>query len=139
MKKLFALLLVLFTGTMLFAASNAYVVESVTGDVKYESAPGKFDKVKVGQELSASTVIKTGLSSSLVVKYDGKSITIKAKQGPATIEQLFIAAAPTKGGLKKQSIAKADAVDSADGKREGVSTASSRASEAKADYSWDEE
>ena len=138
MKKLFALLLVLFTGTMLFAAANTYVVESVTGDVKYESAPGKFDNVKVGQELSASTVIKTGLSASVVVKYDGKSITIKAKQS-GTIEQLYIAAAPTKGGLKKQSIAKADAVDSADGKREGVSTASSRASEAKADFAWDEE
>ena len=51
---------------------------------------------------------------------------------------MFVAAPPAKGGLKKQSIAKADAVDSADGKREGVSTASSRASEAKADYSWDE-
>ena len=138
MKKLFALLLVLFTGTMLFAAANTYVVESVTGDVKYESAPGKFDKVKVGQELSASTVINTGLSASVVVKYDGKSITIKAKQS-GTIEQLYVAAAPTKGGLKKQSIAKADAVDSADGKREGVSTASSRASEAKADFAWDEE
>lgn len=138
MKKLFALLLVLFTGTMLFAAANAYVVESVTGDVKYESAPGKFTPVKVGQELSASTKIKTGLNASVVVKYDGKSITIKAKQ-TGTIEDLFIAAAPTKGGLKKQSIAKADAVDDADGKREGVSTASSRASEAKADYSWDEE
>ena len=137
MKKLFALLLVLFTGTMLFAAANSYVVESVTGDVKYESAPGQFDKVKVGQELSASTVSKTGLSSSIVAKFDGKSITIKAKQ-QGTIESLFVAAAPAKGGLKKQSIAKADAVDSADGKREGVSTASSRASEAKADYSWDE-
>ena len=137
MKKLFALLLVLFTGTMLFAA-NSYVVESIVGNVTYVSAPGKFEKVKVGQELSASTVLNTGLDSSVVINLDGKSITIKAKQ-KGTVESLFVSATPGKGGLKKQNIAKADAVDSADGKREGVATASSRASEAKEDFSWDEE
>ena len=137
MKKLFALLLVLFTGTMLFAA-NSYVVESIVGNVTYESAPGKFEKVKVGQELSASTVLNTGLNSRVVINLDGKSITIKAKQ-KGTVESLFVSATPGKGGLKKQNIAKADAVDSADGKREGVATASSRASEAKEDFSWDEE
>ena len=136
MKKLFALLLVLFTGTMLFAAANSYVVESVTGDVKYESAPGKFDKVKVGQELSASTVLKTGLNSSVDINFDGKKITIKAKQN-GTVESLYVAAAPAKGGLKKSSIAKTDAVDT-DGVREGTKTASSRASEAKEDFTWEE-
>lgn len=40
--------------------------------------------------------------------------------------------------LVKKTIAKADAIDSADGKREGVSTASSRASEAKEDFVWEE-
>ena len=137
MKKLFALLLVLFTGTMLFAASGTYVVEAVVGTVKYEAAPDKFEKVTVGQELSASTVIKTSVSSSVDIVFEGKKITIKANQN-GTVESLFIAAAPTKGGLKKQSIAKADAVDSADGSREGVSTASSRASDAKEDYTWAE-
>ncbi|MBR5402447.1 MAG: hypothetical protein IK102_11640 [Treponema sp.] len=138
MKKLFTLLMVLFVGTMLYAAAGSYVVESVTGNVTYESAPGKFEKVKVGQELSASTVLNTGLNSSVVVNYDGKTITIKAKQ-KGTVESLYVAAAPAKGGLKRQSsIAKADAVDSADGKSKGVATASSRASEAKEDYTWDE-
>ena len=33
MKKLFALLLVLFTGTMLFAATGTYVIESIVGNV----------------------------------------------------------------------------------------------------------
>ena len=138
MKKLFTLLMVLFTGTMLFAATGSYVVESIVGNVTYESAPGKFEKVKVGQELSASTVLNTGLNSSVVINFDGKSITIKAKQ-KGSVESLYVDAAPSKGGLKKQSIAKADAVDSADGKREGVATASSRASEAKEDFTWDEE
>ena len=137
MKKLFTFFLALFVGTMLFAATGSYVVESVVGNVTYEKAPGKFEKVKVGQELSASTVLNTGLNSSVVVVFDGKSITIKAKQ-KGTVESLYVAAAPSKGGLKKQSIAKADAVDSADGKREGVATASSRASEAKEDFTWDE-
>lgn len=137
MKKLITMFLALFVGTMLFAATGNYVVESVTGNVTYESAPGKFDKVKVGQELSASTVLNTGLNSSVVVNLDGKSITIKAKQ-KGTVESLYVAAAPAKGGLKKQSIAKADAVDDADGKSKGVATASSRASEAKEDFTWDE-
>ena len=137
MKKLFTFFLALFVGAMLFAATGSYVVESVVGNVTYEKAPGKFEKVKVGQELSASTVLNTGLNSSVVVVFDGKSITIKAKQ-KGTVESLYVAAAPSKGGLQKKSIAKADAVDSADGKREGVATASSRASEAKEDFTWDE-
>ena len=41
--------------------------------------------------------------------------------------------------LKKRTISKADAADSATGKREGVSTASSRASQAKEDYEWSDE
>ena len=137
MKKLFTFFLALFVGTMLFAATGSYVVESIVGNVTYEKAPGKFEKVKVGQELSASTVLNTGLNSSVVVVFEGKSITIKAKQ-KGTVESLYVAAAPSKGGLQKKSIAKADAVDSADGKREGVATASSRASEAKEDFTWDE-
>ena len=137
MKKLFTFFLALFVGTMLFAATGSYVVESIVGNVTYEKAPGKFEKVKVGQELSASTVLNTGLNSSVVVVFEGKSITIKAKQ-KGTVESLYVAAAPSKGGLQKKSIAKADAEDSADGKREGVATASSRASEAKEDFTWDE-
>ena len=136
MKKLFALLLVLFTGTMLFAATGSYVVEAVVGNVTYEAAPGKFEKVTVGMELSASTVIKTALNSSVDINFEGKKITIKAKQN-GTVEALYVAAAPSKGGLKKQTIAKTDAVDT-DGVREGTKTASSRASEAKEDFTWDE-
>ena len=137
MKKLFALLLVLFTGTMLFAATNSYVVKAVVGTVEYESAPGKWTAVSIGQELTASTVLKTKLNSSVDIEFDGKIVTIKAKQN-GSVESLYVASASTKGGLKRQSIAKADAVDSADGSREGVSTASSRASDAKEDYTWAE-
>lgn len=41
--------------------------------------------------------------------------------------------------LKKQTIEKADAVDSADGSREGVSTASTRAADVKEDFVWETE
>ena len=136
MKKLFALLLVLFTGTMLFAATGSYVVKAVVGNVTYEAKPGVFEKVTVGQELSASTVLKTGLNSSVDINFDGKKITIKAKQN-GTVESLYVAAGPSKGGLKKSSIAKTDAVDT-EGVREGTKTASSRASEAKEDFTWEE-
>ena len=136
MKKLFALLLVLFTGTMLFAATNSYVVKAFVGTVEYEVAPGKFAPVSIGQELSASTVLKTKLNSSVDIEFEGKVITIKAKQN-GTVESLYVAAAPAKGGLKKQTIAKTDAVDT-DGVREGTKTASSRASEAKEDFTWEE-
>ena len=137
MKRLITLLLALFVGTMLFAATDTYVVESVVGTVTYEKAPGKFEKVTVGQELSASTVLKTGLNSSVVLKLNDKSITVKAKQ-TGSVEQLYVASAPSKGGLKRQTIVKAGDTEIADGKREGVATASSRASEAKEDFTWDE-
>ena len=133
---LLALLLVLFTGTMMFAAANSYVVEAVVGTVKYEAAPGDFKPVTVGMELSASTVIKTALNSSVDISFEGKKFTIKANKN-GTVEALYVAAAPSKGGLKKQTIAKTDAVDT-DGVREGTKTASSRASEAKEDFTWDE-
>ena len=137
MKKLLALLLVLFTGTMLFAATGSYVVKAVVGNVTYEAKPGVFEKVTVGQELSASTVLKTGLNSSVDIDFEGKQITIKAKQN-GSVESLYVAAAPAKGGLKRTQVAKADANDTADGSREGVATASSRASEAKEDFTWEE-
>ena len=137
MKRLFTLMVALFVGAMLFAATDSYVVDSVVGTVTYEKAPGKFEKVTVGQELSASTVLKTGLNSSVVLKLNDKSITIKAKQ-TGSVESLYVAAVPAKGGLKRQSFAKAGDTEIADGKREGVATASSRASEAKEHFTWDE-
>ena len=45
---------------------------------------------------------------------------------------------PTKRKLVKKTIAKADAEDTATGKREGVHTAASRASKAKEDFVWEE-
>ena len=134
MKKIITFFSVLFLGTMLFALP--YKIESVVGKVTYESPEG-FIEVKAGDEFLGDEVIKTALNSSVVITFEGKTYTIKAKQS-GSIESLFIKSAPTKNGLKKQTIAKSDAIDYAIGVREGVSTASSRASEAKEDFQWEE-
>ena len=126
----------MFVASSLFAAG--YKVESFTGKVTYESAPGKWTAVTEGQELSASTVIQTGVNSTLVLSMDDAKINIKAMQ-KGTIESLSSVAAAGNGGIKKGSSLKNSAV-AADSKKtsKSVVTASSRASEAKEDFDWEE-
>ena len=136
MKKLSIMLISLFVlCSSVFA--GPYVIKEVVGSVTYEVSTGKFATLKEGMELEASTMVKTGLNSSIKVEFEGKIVTVRAKQ-KNTIQILFIDNVPLKSGLKKQTIAKADFADNATGKREGVATASSRASEAKEDFEWDE-
>lgn len=129
-----AVLAVLMTGS-LFAAN--YVVESVTGKVTYEATPGSWKDVTVGQELSDSTVINTGLNSTLVISVSGTKVTIKAMQ-KGTLDSLASAAGGAKGLKKGPAVAK-DTTADATTTQKGVVTASSRASEAKEDLDWDEE
>ena len=125
----------MFAVSSLFAAG--YKVESFTGKVTYEAAPGKWVAVEAGQELPASTVIQTGVNSTLVLSLDGAKINIKAMQ-KGTIENLT-AVASTGTGIKKGSSLKSSAVAADTTKTsKSVVTASSRASEAKEDYSWEE-
>ena len=125
----------MFVASSLFAAS--YKVESFTGKVTYESAPGKWVAVEAGQELPASTVIQTGVNSTLVLSLDGAKINIKAMQ-KGTIENLTAVAA-TGTGIKKGSSLKNSAVAADTTKTsKSVVTASSRASKAKEDYDWEE-
>ena len=125
----------MFAASALFAAG--YKVESFTGKVTYESAPGKWTAVEAGQELSASTVVQTSVNSSLVLSLDGAKVNIKAMQ-KGTIESLASASAGT-AGIKKGSSLKSSGVAAGSSKTsKSVVTASSRASEAKEDYEWDE-
>ena len=125
----------MFAVSSLFAAG--YKVESFTGKVTYEVSPGKWIAVEAGQELPASTVIQTGVNSSLVLSLDGAKINIKAMQ-KGTIENLT-AVASTGTGIKKGSSLKSSAVAADTTKTsKSVVTASSRASEAKEDYEWEE-
>lgn len=126
----------MFAATSLFAAS--YKVESFTGKVTYESAPGKWTAVEAGQEMPASTVIQTGVNSTLVLSLDGSKVNIKAMQ-KGTIESLSAVASSGSSGIKKGSSLKSSGV-AADATKtsKSVVTASSRASEAKEDFDWDE-
>ena len=126
----------MFAVSSLFAAG--YKVESFAGKVQVEIAPGKWVAVEEGQELAASAVIQTGVNSSLVLTLDGAKINIKAMQ-KGTIESLTAVAATGNGGIKKGSSLKSAGVAAGSNKTsKSVVTASSRASEAKEDYQWDE-
>ena len=133
-KTLIVGIVAMFATASLFAAGS-YKVEKVTGKVTYE-ANGEWKAVTVGQEISADTNINTALNSSLVVSDGSSSATIKAMQ-KGTVDKLA-SAASSKGGLKKATLAKSNVAAKADGSQSGVSTASSRASEAKKDLEWDE-
>lgn len=136
LKVLVCAVFAMFAVSALFAAS--YKVESFTGKVTYEAAPGKWVAVEDGQELSASTVIQTSVNSGLVLSLDGAKINIKAMQ-KGTIESLASIASSGSSGIKKGSSLKSSAVAADSGKTsKSVVTASSRASEAKEDFEWDE-
>lgn len=136
-KSLLLIVMSIFLAASVFAASDSYVVKSVTGKVTYEATPGNWKAVSEGQELSAATVINTSLNSTLVVIVDGKEVTIKA-MSKGTISS-FVGNGVAKGGLKKAGGLKAANIgDEVEGNTKGTATASSRASEAKADVEWDE-
>ncbi|MBQ1661561.1 MAG: hypothetical protein II054_03590 [Treponema sp.] len=136
MKRGMALVLVALLSACFVFAEGSYVVKSVKGKVQYEAAPGKMQDVKVGQTLSSSTVVDTGLNSILVLTIDGKDLTIKAKQ-KGTVEKVAVGGGS--GTLKKGGTVAGNASSSSSGSKSGVNTASSRASEAKEDVDWDEE
>lgn len=126
----------MFAVSSLFAAG--YKVESFTGKVTYEAAPGKWVAVEEGQELAASTVIQTSVNSSLVLTLDGAKVNIKAMQ-KGTIESLSAVASSGSSGIKKGSSLKSSSVAAESGKTsKSVVTASSRASDAKKDFDWEE-
>lgn len=138
MKAKKVILAVVFAVVAAYAFAADYTVASVTGKVQYESAPGTWKDIAKGDVLSASTVINTGLNSKLVLKIDSDTITIKPMQ-KGTIEKLLSTSGVVKSGAKgKLNVAKGETADDETVKSKGISTASSRASEAKEDLEWDE-
>lgn len=134
MKKIILILTMIFSTAFVFATS--FKVESVDGKVTYQSAPNEWKTLENGQELSSSSVIQTSINSTLVVSENGSKYTIKAMQ-KGSIENLIELS--TKGGIKKGTIVKNSAVKSDTNKTsKSVVTASSRASEAKEDFEWEE-
>ncbi|MCQ2575727.1 MAG: hypothetical protein MJ162_03215 [Treponema sp.] len=141
-KGLIFVLLAMLSASVFAAGADSYVVKSVRGNVTYETAPGKTDKVVVDQELSLSTIVKTNLNSALVLvaKDSDAEITIPAGKN-GTVESLVKQySVVAKGGLKNNSAkASNNIANASNGVETTVNTASSRASEAKQDYSWDDE
>lgn len=139
MKKVFltlALLGLFVSSVAVFAeaAPGAFAVQSVTGKVEYESAPGTFSPVTVGLSLAPSTVVSTGANSILVVKSGERVVTIKALQKGA-IDKL--ASAGSGKGVKIGAKAVTTDVTADEGQtRTNVSTASTRASDATKDLEW---
>ena len=132
------LALVLAAVSVFAFAESGYKVTTVTGKVQFEAAPGAWKDISKGDILSPSTVINTGLNSKLVLTMDNDTITIKPMQ-KGTIEKLLQTSGVVKSGAKgKLNVAKAETADDEVVKSKGISTASSRASEAKEDLEWDE-
>ena len=137
-KKITVMIAMAFAAVSLFAAkAESYVVDSVSGKVQYEAAPGSWKDVAQGQTITSATVVKTSLNSSLVVSAGDNKVTIKAMQNGA-LDKLVDAASGTAKTIKKGSIKNDSIASKAEGKSKGVATASSRASEAKEDVEWDE-
>lgn len=135
-KIIFAVLFALVSAVVF--AEAGYTVTSVTGKVQYESAPGTWKDIVKGDVLSGTAMINTGLNSKLVLSIDDDTITIKPMQ-KGTIEKLLQTSGVVKRGAKgKLNIVKSEGVEESTVTSKGISTASSRASEAKEDLEWDE-
>ena len=136
MKKILFLTVVLglVFSSMVFAAD--YVVVSVTGVVQREVSPEKWETIKAGDVLTAATMVNTGMNSSLVLKMDDKTVTVKAMQ-KGMVERLY--AAENSGGVRISGrVSENSTVISSRGTA-NISTASTRASEAAGDTQWEEE
>jgi len=143
MKK--SIFIVLFLSTLVCSmavfAQNAagdIVVQTVTGKVEREVSAGKWEPVTPGMKLAPSTVINTGLNSSLVLLLGERVVTVKAMQ-KGTIEKLTSGVAASKAGIKVGSkVTESSVTADSDQGRTNISTASTRASDATKDLEWSE-
>ena len=138
MKKVITFLSILMAlSCVVFAEKKAsYTVSSLTGKVTYEVSNGEWSDVKAGMTLDIDANVNVGLNSTLVVEKDGAKFTIKPMKKGKLSE---LAAANLKGGVKVGSkITQSDIADASTRTTKGSATASSRASEAKADVLWED-
>lgn len=122
---------------VIFAEKKAgYTVASITGKVTYEVSNGEWVEVKAGMTLDTDANVNVGLNSTLVVEMDGTKYTIKPMKKGKLAE---LAAVNLKGGVKVGSkITQSDIAEASTRTSKGSATASSRASEAKADVLWED-
>ena len=125
MKKL--LFFAIFTCVATFCFAQSYTVQSVTGRVQREANGARVD-VKVGETLTAETVIHTGIGASLTLIESGRSLTVPAARC-GTVAELSASASGVRicGNVSRVDTG---AVTRTTGQ---VSTASARASDAAQD------
>jgi len=104
--------------------AESYTVQSVTGRVQQEKGGSRVD-LKVGDTLTADTVIHTGVGASVVLKTGDKTLNVTAAKSGKVSE---VASAPSSVQIKG-SVAKTD-TGAVNRTTAQASTASARASEA---------
>jgi len=128
MKRGLAYILVALLSASFVFAEGSFVVKSVKGKVKYESAPGTMSEIKAGQTITASTLVDIGLSSNIVITVNGKDVKIAGIKKGAL--EKFLPAGAANGPVANTVGGKASGKSS-------VSTASSRAQDVKSeDFDW---
>ena len=127
MKKIFLILLVALFTSLAFA--ETYTVTVVKGEVYYKTGVSKYLNVEVDQELSDSSYLKVSPNSVLrIVDKNGKSYLVN--KGIGTLEKLL---SRRNTNTVVQNNVAGNATNNG---KSSVSTASSRASEAKEDLDW---
>jgi len=104
--------------------AESYTVQSVTGRVQQEKGGSRVE-LKVGDTLTADTVIHTGVGASVVLKTGDKTLNVTAAKSGKVSE---VASAPSSVQIKG-SVAKTD-TGAVNRTTAQASTASARASEA---------
>jgi hypothetical protein len=126
MKKIvFFAIFMCVTAAISFAQS--YTVQSVTGRVQREANGARVD-VKVGETLTAETVIHTGIGATLTLDESGRTLTVPAARSGKVAELSATATGVRISGNVAQ--VNTGAVNRTTGQ---VSTASARASDAAQD------
>lgn len=148
MKKIFLMFVMMFVTFGLWAnplekvTSNEWTKTSETGyDVQYEkNGVTMYHFSQIGRHYI------TLKDEEMHLAFEGDFATVKSVMFELLHNRVPDVAwaevknnEPTKRKLVKRNVAKATAEDTATGKREGVFTAASRASEAKEDWVWEEE
>jgi len=125
MKKITVLLVLLFAMAVC-AFAQTYTVQMVTGRVQQEKGGNRID-VKIGDTITADTVVYTGVGASLVIKEGEKTFTISAAKSGKVSELASASGVKISGNIAKTDTAAVNRTTAQ------ASTASARASEAATD------
>jgi len=125
MKRIAVLLALLFALTVC-AFAQSYTVQGVTGRVQQEKGNSRVD-VKIGDTLTAETMIYTGVGASLVLKEGDKTFTVAAAKSGKISELAAASGVRISGNVARTDTAAVSRTTAQ------ASTASARASDAAAD------